>query len=51
MRMMLLFTTMPARAIRPMPTMTMPNDWPLTSRPISTPAVDRTMADSTSSAW
>ena len=42
---MLLFTTMPASAMTPMPDMMMPKGWPMTSRPMSTPTVDMMTAE------
>ena len=44
---MLLFTITPALAITPMPVITTPNGWPITSSPSSTPKVDITTAVST----
>ena len=46
---MLLFTMTPALAMMPMPVITTPKAWPMTIRPISTPIVDRTTAERTSS--
>lgn len=48
---MLLFTTMPASAMMPMPTITMPKVWPVTMSPIGTPDVEKRIADSTRPAW
>ena len=45
---MLLFTTTPASAMTPMPDMTMPKAWPVSSRPRNTPIVAMTTQDSTS---
>jgi hypothetical protein len=47
---MLLFTTIPASATTPVPVMMTEKGWFITSMPISTPAVDRTTASSTSTA-
>ena len=43
--MMLLLTTIPARAITPTPVITIPNAWPVIIKPIRTPAVDITTAN------
>ena len=40
----LLFTTIPARAMTPTPVMTIPNACPVIIKPINTPAVDITTA-------
>ena len=48
---MLLFTTMPASAITPTPPITMPKGRPVTSRPSRTPAIEKTMALSTTTDW
>ena len=42
---MLLLVTTPASAMMPMPVITMPKGWPITSRPMITPIVDRMIAD------
>ena len=43
---MLLLTTIPARAITPTPDITIPKGWAVTIKPIKTPAVDITTANS-----